>query len=344
MDFNLAAFTGNLVYPPPEGLPQMHAQIAPAGSSFSLPLRPGLPEPLFATDDYSDFQSMQPLLFDPSQLRQHRPDLLVAYPGTASASPFRNDNRLVSNLPLPASTSAAPWRWADDLNPTATTSVPPNFSSDGAAYLFRVLYEPPTMTNAVPPQTQPPAPPSGPTFGQPLVVPPPPIPPLLAPGNGAGAFGSGATPVAFQMRLSDLLAWTKAIRGVGDDAVEENAVDDVPGKEPSEDAQVAESTMKRGKWSYVSITQDNSLLRAEAAEDVPEKCALAEEIARSLQVLDAGRCKRKSPASDQETEEEEEVVTPCEADDLSLELPARCGLAVVKEKRDAADELDETIM
>ena len=78
------------------------------------------------------------------------------------------------------------------------------------------------------------------------------------------------------------------------------------------------------------------------AEDVPQKYALAEEIARSLQVLDAGRCQRKSPASDQETEEEEEVVTPCEAEDLSLELPARRGM--VKEKGDTVDEVDETNM
>ena len=36
VNFDLAAFSaGNLVYPPPEELPQMHAQIAPAGSSFS---------------------------------------------------------------------------------------------------------------------------------------------------------------------------------------------------------------------------------------------------------------------------------------------------------------------
>ncbi|KAI0373664.1 hypothetical protein BV20DRAFT_962227 [Pilatotrama ljubarskyi] len=297
-------------------------QVVHPGASFTVPLRvetaqsslymipPGEHPPSTGTASstpgyYDDFSGSQSC---------HSPDLHPGLPGnrahTSHLAPLHIPSGGYSMQPQVFNTpgSAPPSAFSP-----AVSSDYPGFPM-GNSYFYRLLNESGDSAAPVEP------PPFHSTYfladyTRPPDVPPElwsPLPGFLSPvtlGDASG-FGFPATPVSYQMRMTDLLALTRNMRALA--AERPGGPSDISC--PDADAQMAEGSLSATHGAGATGVNDSS----------PLSHSLDSEGAHGIcDTSKIGHARRSggataTPGSGEETDDDDEVVTPCEEVELFL--------------------------
>ncbi|KAI0357530.1 hypothetical protein OH77DRAFT_1588397 [Trametes cingulata] len=183
----------------------------------------------------------------------------------------------------------------------------------GNSYFYRLLNE--SAASNAPDE----APPLHPTHFlgdniRPAHVPPElwsPLPGFLspvAPGDGSG-YGYPATPVSYQMRMSDLVALTKHVRAVAAGRAREQEHEDQSSDEPTETARPSLSVGSSESATEINPSPVQRLAQGDSAALIAPEVGYATQGGNALATPESG---------DETDDDEDEVVTPCEEVELFL--------------------------